>query len=290
MSEVQVDDHVVLHWRRGRGINASPPVYQAGGGLRVGGGWVTTFNKLAVVSENRLTPISKTVSFPIAALMGCAVTTGLGVITHEARVKIGQSVAVFGCGGVGLNIIQGAALASAYPVIGVDLHPDKLKLAREFGATHTTVHVASIQKWCPAGVDVCVDTTGIPRVIEQAFELTAPSGCLHLVAQVRHDHTINLQTLPMHAGKTLIASDGGHTDPAVDIPRYLKLFEVGRLKLDQLITHRAPLSAVNYLIDENHSPAEIKQTFRGDKDIKEALSYFLESPSDGLYHADIEDH
>lgn len=250
VTHIAVDDHVVMHWRKGDGIEAAPAMYISRDGQPIGAGRVTTFNELAVVSENRLTPISKTVPFDVAALMGCAVTTGIGLITNEARLKIGQSIAVFGCGGVGLNVIQGAALAGAYPIVGIDIVPEKLERARQFGATDVFNEPWTLFSILARGADICVDTTGIPGVIEQAFQLTAPGGCLYLVGQVRHDRTIQIQTLPMHTGKRLVASDGGGTNPSVDIPRYLALYEAGKLKLHSLITHHCELAEINSLLDE----------------------------------------
>lgn len=276
VQHVAVGDHVVMHWRRGRGIDSRPPRYtmvdyndgsysehlqaRARGEVSVGGGWVTTFNELAVVSENRLTPIAHDIPFRIAALLGCAVTTGLGLITHEARVKIGQSVAVFGCGGVGLNVIQGASLVSALPIVGIDITEEKVRLARMLGATatlmtagnHARTHIIGGLKalGLEAGVDVCVDTTGQPHIIELAFDVLAPQGCLYLVGQGLHDQKITLETRPMHTGKTIVASDGGHTNPAVDIPRYLNLYRAGKLRLDQLITHQDKLLNINQLLEQ----------------------------------------
>ena len=109
---VRPGDHVVLHWRKGAGIHAQPAKYRRGQ-QQINSGWVTTFSQYSVVSENRLTPIPKDIPFEIAALMGCAVTTALGLINNLARLKIGQSIAVFGCGGVGLNVVQGAEIGRA---------------------------------------------------------------------------------------------------------------------------------------------------------------------------------
>src|SRR5258708_30348644 len=103
----------------------------------VNSGWVTTFSEYSIVSENRVTKIPDDIPYDIASLMGCPVTTALGLINNDAKVKIGQSVAVLGCGGVGLNMIQGAAMVSADPIIGVDIYAHKLELARELGPTHT---------------------------------------------------------------------------------------------------------------------------------------------------------
>lgn len=129
VTQVQVGNHVVLHWRKGAGIHAKPAKYKWGDRV-VNSGWVTTFSEYTVVSENRVTPISRDIPFEIAALMGCAVTTALGLINNLAQLKIGQSIAIFGCGGVGLNVVQGAAMVSADPIIAIDIYDHKLEMAR----------------------------------------------------------------------------------------------------------------------------------------------------------------
>src|SRR5262245_11508469 len=132
---VKPGDKVVLHWRKGLGIESDTPSYRWNGN-KVNAGWVTSFNEHAVVSENRLTPIPADSDLEVAALFGCAVTTGFGVVVNDAHIKIGDAVVVYGAGGVGLNIIQAASLASAYPIVAVDLHDNRLELAKAMGATH----------------------------------------------------------------------------------------------------------------------------------------------------------
>lgn len=255
VTHIRKGDHVVMHWRKGAGIHARTPRYGWGDRL-VNSGWVATFNECAIVSENRLTPIPKDVSFEIATLMGCAVTTALGLINNLAHLKIGQSIAVFGCGGVGLNVVQGAAMVSADPIIAIDIYDHKLALAREFGATHTINSTQSdvreeVRKIVgPAGVDVFVENTGLVRLIEQAYELTASAGKTILVGVPKHDQDITIHSLPLHFGKVLIGCEGGGTDPTVDIPRYLKLYQRGKLDLDRLITHRMPFNEINVALDK----------------------------------------
>jgi S-(hydroxymethyl)glutathione dehydrogenase/alcohol dehydrogenase len=255
VTHVRQGDHVVLHWRKGAGIHAKPAKY-LWNGRTVNSGWVTTFNECAVVSENRVTPISKDVPFEVAALMGCAVTTALGLINNLAQVKIGQSLAVFGCGGVGLNVVQGAAMVSADPIIAIDIYDEKLALAREFGATHLINSARSdvrgeVRKIVgAAGVDVFVENTGLVRLIETAYELTGNTGRTILVGVPDHRENINIHSLPLHHGKVLTGCEGGSTDPTVDIPRYLKLYERGKLKLDRLITHRLAFADINRALDK----------------------------------------
>lgn len=251
---VKPGDHVVMHWRKGVGIEADPPKYQRGDSL-IGGGWVTTFNEMAVVSENRLTPIAEDIPFEIAALMGCAVTTGLGIINNEAHLKIGQSIAVIGCGGIGLNVIQGAAMVSANPIIAIDINNLKLQMAWEFGCTHTVnLTQEDISEKIEEiigknGSDVFVDTTGRPDLIAKAYRLTAPKGITIMVGQPHHSQYLIIPSIVNDfKGKMLMDSQGGLTNPTIDIPRYINLYRQKRLKLDNLITHRYPLGKINEAI------------------------------------------
>lgn len=257
VTRVKQGDHVVMHWRRGPGIEAYFPKYIRNNGTIVGGGLVTTFNEFAVVSENRLTPIDDDIPYDIAALMGCAVTTGLGVINNEAKLKIGQSIAVFGCGGVGLSVIQGAAIVSANPIIALDKYKEKLNMARYLGATHV-VDLSLIQDvkefiFKTTGhreIDVTVECTGLTNPIEEAYDLTAPNGHTILVGLPGYDQDLRLRSIIKgFKGKTLICSEGGKADPAMDIPRYLALYFSGKLKLHKMITHKYPLEKINEALD-----------------------------------------
>lgn len=260
VKNVKLGDHVVCHWRKGIGIESETPKYRCPElGREIGGGRVTTFQEYSIVSENRITRIDKSISLESAALLGCAVTTGIGCAANDVGLKPGQSVIVFGCGGVGLNVLQGCRLLTAYPIVGVDIDDNKLQRAALFGATSTfnSKNGTCLNPY-PAMMsqdsnvfkvdffDAAIDTTGDPRVIEWAWKI---SKKVCLVAQVRHNMHVNLQTLPMHRGKTIFGSDGGATDPALDIPRYLKLYEAGYLKLEELITHRWELREINLALD-----------------------------------------
>jgi S-(hydroxymethyl)glutathione dehydrogenase/alcohol dehydrogenase len=257
---VKDGDTVVMHWRKGRGIEAATPKY-TWEGRTVNAGWVTTFNERAVISENRLTPIPADSDLEVAALYGCAVTTGFGVVLNNAKLKIGESVAIYGAGGVGLNIVQAAALVSAYPIIAVDLHDAKLRLALDMGATH--VVNASREDAVRAitaiggaeGVDCFVDNTGVPAVIEAGYRLTKPQGRVVLAGMPRKGNDINIDSLPLHFGKGLAGSHGGEAVPETDIPRYQNLFRHGRLKLRELITDRFPLEQINTAIDKMRNGA-----------------------------------
>lgn len=251
---VKKEDHVVMHWRPSDGLQSETPTYWWNG-RQVNAGWVTTFNEYAVVSENRLTVIPKDFDLRLAPLLGCAATTAMGVINNDARVKIGQSVVVFGVGGVGLNIVQAASMVSAYPIVAVDLYDTKLEMAKRFGATHTfksdktTSLTAGIRQIVGGqGADVVIDTTGNGRVIELAYELTHLDGRTILVGvPMKGDH-ISIYSLPLHFNKVLTGSHGGSSEPHIDIPRYIRLHEAGKMNLEGLITHELSLDEINRAI------------------------------------------
>lgn len=251
VTTIKTGDHVVLHWRKSSGIESETPKYRWRG-KNLNAGWVTTFNEYAVVSENRLTPIPKEFDMRIAPLFGCAITTALGVINNDAQVKMGQSVVVYGVGGVGLNIVQAAKLVSAYPVIAIDLHDNKLEMARKIGADYCfnsgkiPDFIDQIKKIVGSpGPDVVIDTTGNSRVIEQAYNLTHPDGRTILVGVPRKGDNVSIYTLPIHFNKVLKGSHGGSCIPHVEIPRYIRLTNQGILKLDGLITHEFGLQEIN---------------------------------------------
>jgi len=249
-------DFAVMHWMEGNGIQSAPPSYRWRG-KRLNAGMVTTFNEYAVVSENRLTKIDPDLDMSLMPLLGCAVTTGLGVAHNKARLAPGESLAVFGAGGVGLNVIQGAALASAYPIVAVDLHQPRLELARRLGASHlvngaeTEPEAAIREIFEREGVDganVVVDNTGRPELIEAAYRLTGPRGRVILVGVPKAGDNVSIHTLPLHFGKVLTGTKGGETSPGEDIPRYLRLARAGLLDLGALVTERRPLAEINAAI------------------------------------------
>ena len=257
VANVKPGDTVVLHWRPGLGIQCQPPNY-AWRGAKLNAGWVTTFNEYAVVSENRMTVIPEDFDVKIAPLFGCAVTTAAGVVSNDANLKLGESVVVFGVGGVGLNVVQFAELAGANPIIAVDLIDEKLEMAKQRGAGHTinpsTVEdVASeIRKIVgDKGPDKVIETTGAKSVIELAYDLTHPDGVCVLVGVPSEKVTI--YTLPIHFNKVLTGSHGGDARPQIDIPRIIRLMRAGRISFDGIITDEYPLDEINAALDKVRS-------------------------------------
>jgi len=253
VSTVKVDDRVVLHWRPSRGIQSPTPKYDWSGKL-VNAGWVTTFNEQAIVAENRLTVIPEDFDMKIAPLFGCAVTTAFGVVNNDANIKVGQSVVVFGVGGVGINIIQAASMVSATPILGVDLVEHKLEMGKKFGLTHgfmgseQDLNDRIFNIVGSLGADVVIETTGNSRVIEQAYHLTHPEGKTILVGVPEKGDNISIPSLPLHFNKVLTGSHGGGAEPDKDIPRLIRLMNTGKLNFDGLITHEFSLDSINEAI------------------------------------------
>lgn len=253
VKNLKIGDSVVLHWKKGNGIQSDPPRY-SWRGKNINAGWVTTFNTHAVVSENRCTAIPSHISKKEAALFGCAVTTGFGVVENNAKLRMGESIVIYGAGGIGLNIIQAAKLVSAWPIIAVDLHDHRLELAKKLGATHTINSnkensyevIKSITK--NIGLNVFIDNTGLPSIIEQGYKLAKPDGRVILVGVPKKDANISIYSLPLHFGLSLSGSFGGECNPSKDIPRYLNLLEKGIWDLKGLITEIYELEDINVAI------------------------------------------
>jgi S-(hydroxymethyl)glutathione dehydrogenase/alcohol dehydrogenase len=253
VTTVKAGDTVVLHWRPSLGIQRQPPSYKWRG-AKLNAGWVTSFGEYAVVSENRMTVIPADYDLKVAPLLGCAVTTAAGVINNDANVKIGESVVVFGVGGVGLNVVQFAHPAGAHPIIAVDLIDAKLAMAKARGATHVlnaagmADMAAEIRKIVgDKGPDKVIETTGAKSVIELAYDLTQADGTCVLVGVP--SEKVSIYTLPIHFNKILTGSHGSDAAPHVDIKRLIRLNKAGRLSFERIITHEFPLDRINDALD-----------------------------------------
>lgn len=247
---VKPGDRVVLHWRPGKGIESRGPVYNWNG-KKANAGCITTFNRYAVISENRLTVVPADTDFEVCSLLADTLTTGFGAINNDAKVKIGEAVVVIGVGGIGLGTVLGAKLAGAHPIIAVDLHDHKLKKAVEFGATHTINSAnedfseAVLKILNGQQPDVVIDGSGNPRVLEKAFALTSNTGRCIGVGVMHHEKKMSLNTLPLHFEKVLKGSHGGSSQPAVDIPRYIRMIRDGKFDPRGMVSHRIKLEQVN---------------------------------------------
>lgn len=247
VNTVKVGDKVVMHWRKSDGIEAPFPKYIFNE-KEISSGKVTTLSEYSVVSENRVTPVPHDTPDELCALLGCGLTTALGVITNEAKVRLGESVCIIGSGGVGLNLIQGAKLVSAYPIVAVDIVEEKRDLCLNMGATY---FINSKVENIDQKFDVIIDTTGIPEVITKAMTQLSGTGRLILVGQPKPGQEITLSDankLFDGNGKTIKATQGGKTNPTDDIPRYIKLYKAGLIDINSIITHRFNLEDINKAI------------------------------------------
>lgn len=252
VTTVKPGDKVCLHWRPGEGIQSKPPQYKWGN-KNVNAGHITTFNHLAVISENRMTVVPNDLDDEIVCLLADTITTGFGVINNDAQVKIGESVVIIGSGGIGLGAIQAAKLAGAHPIIAVDLHDLKLDVAKQFGATHTINNsnnsfIEATRQILKGPADVVIDGTGSPPVIQQAYELASNKGRVVLFGVMPHNRSININTLPLHFGKILTGSEGGASQPTTEIPRYIRMIQDGIWAPKPMVSHRGTLNEVNSLI------------------------------------------
>ncbi len=253
-------DEVVLHWKKGAGIESISPKYNYKG-KEINAGKVTTFNEMGIISENRLTKIPKNTDMKIATLLGCSISTGFGIINNDAKIKIGQSVIVFGLGSLGLSVGIGASFVSSIPIIGVDKFKKKLNFAKKFGFSNTfhsddinfEEKIKKILKGKKA--DFVIDTTGNKKIIELAYELTANNGKTILAGVPNKKITID--SFPLHFDKILTGSHGGNIEPTRDIPNFLKAISINSYKLNDLITKEIALSEINNAINK------IKNGFMG---------------------------
>ncbi|MBZ0292348.1 MAG: Zn-dependent alcohol dehydrogenase [Anaerolineae bacterium] len=213
------------------------------------------FAEYVVVSERSCVPVRKDVPLTVASLVGCAVATGVGAAMYTAEVRPGESVVVYGAGGVGLNIIQGAALCGASTIISVDTSAAKMAIAREFGATHTLaagpdVHNAIRDLTGGRGADHVFEAVGVPFVQEESLGAARPGGTLTLVGLSPMGSGTNLPgAIITREEKTIKGSYYGTVNASRDFPLFIDLYQAGRLKLDQLVTREYPLEEINTAYD-----------------------------------------
>jgi S-(hydroxymethyl)glutathione dehydrogenase / alcohol dehydrogenase len=247
VTKVKPQDKVVLSWIKGMGIEAGGCVY-GWGDKKVNAGGVTTFQRHAVVSENRLTLLPGGLGMDIATLLGCAAPTGMGAVFNVLKVKPGDAVAIFGVGGVGLNACMAASFAGAMPVIGVDLSPARRDLASRCGATHVIDPaaedaIAAIKKIVPAGVDLAVEATGAPAVMANALDaVRAQGGRAVVIGNARHGETLTLNPGVFNQGKSLLGTWGGDSEPDRDYGRFGRLLGSGRFPLHEVLSKPYPLT------------------------------------------------
>ena len=216
------------------------------------------FAEQSLAHENNLVKVNKAIPFEKAALLGCGVITGAGAAINTAAVRVGDTVAVIGCGGVGLNVIQGAALAGARRVIAIDLQPGKLELAKKFGATDTINPAdGDVVEMVRAitgtdGVDHSFEVIGLKATAHQAVEVLGKGGDAYLIGMQKPGTVIELEPMGdlLMQQKSLHGVFMGSSSFKLDIPMYADLYLQGRFNLDDLVSQTIKLEEINEGYDD----------------------------------------
>ena len=219
--------------------------------------FLSTFAERAVVPARSCIPLPDGVPFDVAALVGCAVTTGIGAVWNTAGVRPGERVAVFGCGGVGLSAVMGAASVGAEPIVAVDLSEERTAAARGLGATDAVAWqgtpeatAAAVAEASGGGVDYAFEASGRPDAMLAAFLSTRPRGAAVLIGIARADAIVPLPAAAVpRAERRVLGSAYGSARPERDFPAILALYRRGRLPLDRLVSHRLPLAEIERAFD-----------------------------------------
>jgi Zn-dependent alcohol dehydrogenase len=271
VSHVKEGDHVMVTWvPRHAGGPAPVPAKMSYRGQNIGFGapaYTGTFTwaEDVIADQSMVVPLDADVDTGATSIIGCAVMTGVGAAIHAAQVHPGNSVAVFGAGGVGLSVIAGCAAVGAYPIIAIDLAEDKLAFAREFGATHginaaTGEPVAAIREMMGSapgsGVDFAFDAIGAKVTMEQilaAARARRPGereGGVAVLVGVPHGEPPTLTMGMLFGGKVYRGAPGGCSTPDRDFPMLVRWFREGKLPLDRMVTRRYRLDQINEACDD----------------------------------------
>lgn len=259
VTKVAKGDKVVLHWRKGSGIESGFPKYTRKDGTQMTGNKITTLSEYSVVSENRMTKINPYVDDEFGALLGCGLSTGFAVVNREADVKFGETVLVIGCGGVGLNCIRAAALSQAM-VLGMDIYESKRTLVERNGGRFMSPTALRAMLGCGEKFDVVIDTTGKMSIVSEVLPHLSEEGRVILVAQPKAGESLSITNPAAFfstKGQQIKTTQAGGFSPDVDIPRYTRLFLNKKIDLDAIVTHRYSLSQVNDAIQELMSGKDV---------------------------------
>jgi Zn-dependent alcohol dehydrogenase len=246
-------------------LDRQTPLHDADGKPLVHGLRTGAFAEHILVDASQAVAISMNVKLDVASLIACGVMTGLGAVFNTADVKAGSSAVIIGCGGVGLNAVQGARIAGCNPIIAVDVEPKKLIVAREFGATHTinakTENVEHFVKALTEGrkADWVFVTVGVKGAAEQGVSLMKRNGGVVLVGMPPSGVHATIDPGWLAAdGQKILGSKMGSARPVVDVPKIVALYRDGRLKLDELVTGRYPLDRINDALASSRSGQAVR--------------------------------
>lgn len=264
ITKVKVGDKVVIGWIQGNGLNAPGGKYLHNG-YTINSGSATTLCEKTIVAENRLVKLPSGFPDKLAILLGCALPTGLGLVFNELQPKPEKSIAIFGLGGIGMSALLAAKLSNPIRLIAVDVSDDKLALAKKLGATHTinadlTDPVSEIHNITNnTGVDYSLEAGGTVQTIEQAFESVKDGGgqCV-FASHPSNELKITLEPHAFHRGKSIRGSWGGGSKPDTDIPKFVELYNNGKLNLDSMITKSYSLDEINHALTDLHDKKIIR--------------------------------
>ncbi|HOW36117.1 MAG TPA: zinc-binding dehydrogenase [Candidatus Omnitrophota bacterium] len=246
--KVKKNDYVVLSWIKGSGLDAAGTQYKAGNQI-INSGAIATFCEHAVIAENRLTKIPKTIPPDKAALLGCAVATGAGIVLNTLNVSKGSTIAIFGAGGIGASAILAARLKGCSKIIAIDAQKEKISFAKKLGATHALIFRkdidASVKAIVPGGVDYALEASGTKEGMEACFKAIRDKGTAVIAGNLRHDQEISINPFDLIKGKRIIGTWGGETVPDRDFPLFVRAYRAGKFPLGRLITHRFKFAQIN---------------------------------------------
>lgn len=257
VQKVKSGDKVVLTWIKGSGADATYSSYKRKDGTIVNSGAISTFMTKAIISENRLVKIPNEMSLREAVLLGCAIPTGAGIIINTVKFSKGNTVAIFGMGGIGLSVLLAVKLKKASLVIAVDVFDNKLNTAAELGATYMInaekqdVLSEILKITDNQGVDCSIECAGKKESMETAFKSVKDKGGICVVAgNLPKGETISIDPFDLIKGKRVVGTWGGETNPDRDIALYIDWFMKGKLELSKLITHEYRLREINEAFKE----------------------------------------
>jgi len=225
---------------------------------------ISTMAEYTICDEKSVVKIDKDIPLDKAALVGCAVMTGVGAVINTAKPAAGESLAVFGSGGVGISCIQGAVLSGAYPIIAVDIKQNKLELAKQFGATHTVDAskvnaVEEIQKITGGGANYTFEAVGQPQLMRDSWDALAKCGTAVVIGGAKMGDEVSIPALDFPFTERTIRGTGyGSARMNVDIPKLLDLYRGGKLNLDDMVTSTYPLDAVNEAFADLHAGKNLR--------------------------------
>jgi len=263
VSRVRRDDKAILSWIKANGADVPGTKYRWGS-TTVNAGAITTFSHHAVISENRITPISDSLPMDQMALVGCAVPTGAGAVFNTAGARPGQSIAIFGVGGIGMCAVAAAAVAQCSRIIAVDLRPTQLEICRRLGATDLVNAgacdaVSEIKRIAPGGVDIAIEATGRPQVMAQALGCVRnQGGTAVVIGNAHHGESITLDPHEFNLGKRLLGTWGGDNQPDRDFPRYVKLVGEKRIPVENMMSRSYRLEEINQALDNLEAGREAR--------------------------------